>query len=455
MNNRQLASWARLLALAAFLLTGCGQDRSGEYYALVGPKTWIYETMQQDYLFYDEVPEVTDNKTFFRKPSEFLQQLVSKKDQKNGVYFSHVDSVFTPTSRALSTYPSFGFEGVLVRTSSGDYAIQVVYTQPESPATQAGLKRGDWIIAANNRKIASDSYTKYVSRPAESYAFTLGQYTGGTGFDTLRTVQMPAPTYVNEQNLLRTQVLQSGNRKAGYVVYNEFGTDDAEQWKAVLQQLTAQGIDDLIIDLRYNPGGYVTTACQLGSLLAPASCKGQPFLKMTYNDRLQRTDVLPFEESGYHPDYENLYLLTSGNTASAAEILINCLRPYMDGRLFQVGEATFGKNLAQSLYTHEDYPQLELWLTTCSLSNAEDFMDYYEAGLPADYSARESLEAPLPAFGDAADPLLSPVLIRMATGSFPTSGEATPDVQTVQTRAAAAWKVAVHPMDHRLKNAKL
>ena len=174
MNKRQLASWARLLALAAFLLTGCGQDRSGEYYALVGPKTWIYEVMQQDYLFYDEVPEVTDNKTFFRKPAEFLQQLVSKKDQKNGVYFSHVDSVFTPASRALSTYPSFGFEGALIRTSSGDYAIQVVYTQPESPAKQAGLKRGDWIIAANNRKIASDSYTKYVSRPTESYSFTLG-----------------------------------------------------------------------------------------------------------------------------------------------------------------------------------------------------------------------------------------------------------------------------------------
>lgn len=65
--------------------------------------------------------------------------------------FSHVDSVLT-TSRATSTYPCFGFEAALVRTDGGTNALRVLYTQPNSPAEEAGLKRGDWIIAVDNQK---------------------------------------------------------------------------------------------------------------------------------------------------------------------------------------------------------------------------------------------------------------------------------------------------------------
>ena len=162
---------------------------------------------------------------------------------------------------------------------------------------------------------------------------------------------------------------------------------------------------------------------------------GQTFLNMTYNDKIAKTESYLFEPSlipgGTPLAYENLYIITSNNTASASEIVINCLRPYLKERLLQVGTATFGKNVAQSLFTDEQSPQLELWLTTAYLSNAEGFQDYFDNGLQPDYELAENYAGELGELSTAEDMLLAPVFTRMATGNFP-AGE---DTATETTRS--------------------
>lgn len=146
--------------VAAALVSSCGEDRSGEYYALITTQTWMYETMQQEYLYYQDMPE--ENKLdFFKKPSEFLSSVVSQKDKKSGSTFSHIDSVYV-TSRAASQTPTFGFEGSMVRASNGSYGIRVLYVQENSPAKEVGLERGSLIIAANNKK--STAQTCFISQ---------------------------------------------------------------------------------------------------------------------------------------------------------------------------------------------------------------------------------------------------------------------------------------------------
>ena len=411
-------------------LMACGEDRSGEYYALIASKTWIYETMQQNYLFYEDIP-AEESLDFFQTPETFLKNAASSRDQKNGTLFSHIDSV--NVSRALSSNPTFGYEAALIRTGSGDYAIRVLYTQPGSPAEEAGLKRGDWIIAANNKKIGSGDYSKYVSAPTQSYTFTLGNY-NGEGFDTLGVTEIPAPRYIEETNLMKTSFITAGNRTAAYILYNSFGADDTETLQNMFVEIAARQPNDIILDLRYNPGGYVSTSQLLSTLLAPQNAMGQTFLNMTYNDKIAKTESYLFEPSlipgGTPLAYENLYIITSNNTASASEIVINCLRPYLKERLLQVGTATFGKNVAQSLFTDEQSPQLELWLTTAYLSNAEGFQDYFDNGLQPDYELAENYAGELGELGTAEDMLLAPVFTRMATGSFP-AGE---DTATEKTR---------------------
>ena len=406
--------------VALGLMTSCGEDRSGEYYALIGTQTWIYHTMQENYLYYEDLP-AEEGLNFFTKPQPFLASLLSDKDQKNGVKFSHVDSIYTATKSRANSYPSFGIQGAMIRVPNGSEAIRILYTESDSPAEEAALKRGDWIIAANGKKINSNSYTQFISRPTEACTFTLGSF-NGEGFDTLNVVQMPAPRVVVPHDLLESHFITSGNRKALYLLYNEFG-EDQEQLKKLFQQMAGQTFDDVILDLRYNPGGYVTTSQVLTSNLAPAEAMNQPFLKMTSNDKLNKTEIYKLDPSllggGAPLNYQNLYVITTNNTASASEILINGLRPYMKGRLFQVGTATFGKNVAQTRFFNEQTPQVELWLTTFSLTNSEDFGDYYANGLVPDYEQREDLAGELGQLGTEHDSLLLPVLHHMANGSFP------------------------------------
>ena len=439
--------------LSTGIFTSCWQDRSGEYYALINSQKWIYETMLQDYLFYEDLETKEEQDiNFFEKPQQFLSSIISSKDQKNGVNFSHVDSVeITQATRAL-VRPSFGMEGAFIRIPDGSEGIRIIYTEKDSPAEEAKLKRGDWIIAANGQKINSTDYKKYILEPTKAYKFTIGAL-NGEKFDTLGVVQMPDPRPVKTNHIFDTHIVNSGSRKAFYMLYNEFGNDE-EQLKALFAQLAGQQVDDIILDLRYNGGGYVATSQLLSTNLAPQEALNQPFLKMTFNDKINKTDIYTLDAnllSNATPiSYENLYIITSENTASASEILINGLRPYMKGRIFQVGTATFGKNLAQHPYRNETAPGIELWLTTCSLSNSEDFGDYFKEGLPADFTIQENLAGPLGDFGTPEDSLMTPILYRMENGTFPVDN---PKPQ--YSRATAGVQITFNPIDHRPKVGKL
>lgn len=413
------------LAISA-LVSSCGEDRSGEYYALITTQTWMYETMQQEYLYYQDIPE-KKSLNFFNKPSDFLNSMVSSKDKKSGSTFSHIDSVFV-TTRSTSTTPTFGFEGTMVRAENGSYGIRVLYTQENSPAEEVGLKRGDLIIAANNKKINSSDLF-YITSPKEAYLFTMGKL-NEIGFDTLQTVQMPSPRIVENKNIYKSDIMEIAGKRVAYIMYNEFGNNDTENLKQLFKDIAGQSVDDIILDLRYNPGGYVNIAQLVSTNLAPQEAIGNVFLKMTHNDKINQTDILNFEQSllanGSPVNYKNLYVITSSNTASASEIVINCLRPYMAGRLIQVGTATFGKNVAQQLYTDEEKaPMLEFWMTNSLLSNAEDFSDYYTSGLKPDYEKAENFKGELGELGTAQDSLMIPIIKHIETGSFPTTE--TPD----------------------------
>ena len=436
-------------AVTLSLMSSCGEDRTGEYLALVGTQKWMYQTMQENYLYYEDLP-AEDGLNFFTKPQQFLGSLISSKDQKNGVNFSHIDSVYVVPASRSGERPSFGMEGAMVRVPNGAEAIRIIYTQKNSPAEEAQLKRGDWIIAANGRKINSNSYVKYFSRPTEACSYTLGSF-NGEGFDTLKVVEMPAPRVVKVNDVLESHFITSGNRKAFYILYNEFG-EDTDQLKNLFKQFAGQSFDDIILDLRYNPGGYVSTAQVMASNLAPAEAVNQPFLRMTSNDKLNKVEVHNIEQkymgAGSPLSFKNLYVLTSNNTASASEIIINGLKPYMNGRLLQVGSATFGKNVAQTRFLNEASPMIEFWLTTFSLSNSEDFNDYFTNGLEPDFSATEDLSGKLGSLGTANDTLMAPVLYHMANGSFPTKPE---DKEETEVSRARGMKVLRHSIAEKPK----
>ena len=373
--------YAISLVVSSLLLASCGQDRSGEYYALIGAKTWMYEVMQQHYLFYEDLP-AEEELNFFDKPEDFLQSVVSSQDQKNGSVFSHIDSV--NVSRVQSDYPTFGLEGALVRNANGDYVVHILYVYPDSPAAEVGLKRDDWVVDVDGRALNTSNYTEYFQRPASSYRYRVA--TVKDGLPDTSYIDMPAPRIIDQPSVFTYKTISAGGRTAFYILYNSFETADEDLLKAAFNEAAAQSPTDIILDLRYNPGGYVSTAQLLSTILAPQGTMGQTWMNMIFNDKTEpQTQAYTFDSSLLQGvsnlSYDRLYVITTNNTASAAEIIVNTLRPYLGDKLLQVGASTFGKNMAQSLFTDEAYPQLEFWLTTAYVSNSEGFYEYYDNGL--------------------------------------------------------------------------
>lgn len=128
-----------LLALTS--LFSCGVDRWPEYYPWTGRDLWIDSVMREDYLWYEEIPSF-DDLNYFLEPQSFLDAAKSEKD--NGI--SSVDTLLTTST------PSYGFDYSLSQVPDNDtaYYAMVTYVVPESPAAEAGLKRGEWIMMVNN-----------------------------------------------------------------------------------------------------------------------------------------------------------------------------------------------------------------------------------------------------------------------------------------------------------------
>ena len=216
-------------------------------------------------------------------------------------------------------------------------------------------------------------WTEYLKDSA-SYDFSLEP---GLFFESMLVEQDRfSYCYVNEEynpstrgtNLNETVSLDSiyviENRRVGYFVYDEFDTE-ADITDIILKFRTSN-INDLVIDLRSNPGGAVRTCRHLSSLIVPQEHIGKLFTIYRYNS-LRSKQI--YEETGSQLSYEylngdrntrqrnlnmrRLFCLVNGSSASCTELLINSLIPYME--VVVIGETTRGKDVGMEVYSNPLY----------------------------------------------------------------------------------------------------
>ena len=157
-----------ILALTIVSLSGffsCGVDRWPEYAHQTALDTWILDIMQQNYLWYQELPSY-DDVNLFVEPASFLSKVKSKQDS-----YSFVDSVMA------TPLPTYGFDYSLVRNPDIDtaYNALITYVIPGSPAAQAGLERGDWIMKVDTSYI-SKKYETYLLQGTKAVTLTWGEW---------------------------------------------------------------------------------------------------------------------------------------------------------------------------------------------------------------------------------------------------------------------------------------
>ncbi|MBT1707787.1 PDZ domain-containing protein [Fulvivirgaceae bacterium PWU5] len=330
---------------------------------------WILTNMQDWYLWNDELPTNT-NKNL--APDEYFSSLLYDGDR-----FSWIQDNYLELLNSLQGISKeAGYEYALYRESNTNNNViaQILYIKPSSPAKNAGLKRGDVITHINNTQITISNYQTLLSALSENHTLTYrAMDVENESLSDPATVSLTPQEYHENPNYLHA-VIETGEHKIGYYVYNFFasGQSDGNEYdtemESIINGFKTAGITDLVLDLRFNSGGSEVSALNLASLLGADVNNTKVFMTKEYNDDIEQQilnepglgeDILTVNFTDKAANVGNLlqnkrlFILTGSRTASASELIINGLRPYMD--VFLVGDTTYGKNVGStSLYDDTD-----------------------------------------------------------------------------------------------------
>ena len=432
MKSLQHTLWALLL----ILLTSCGEDRTGEFYALIEDRMWIEEVMRENYLWAEDMPVIEKEDDYFQEPATFFKKLLSKNalNGKGDKYSYMEETKEASRTLTLDRASTYGMEFILTSDPTGTTAhtfARVLYVLPDSPAQKAGIERGDWISAINEERITNDNYEKLTQGGNVSLTRTrITPLENGPGWQVSKDVLNIGASVAMEINpFLVNKVWEVDGQKIAYLVYNEFstgpnneGTESAynEQMKQIFAQFKAQSPDAFILDLRYNNGGFLQCAQALGSLLAPATAMGQNFANLTFNAKADPQVIRYSFDTQYADANLNLnkiYILTGKYTASASEVIINGLIPYLGAEnVVLIGTKTEGKNVAMTSFKNETHG-LTLWPVIAYVSNANNEGDYSEGFQPTYHLDENNIIRWYP-LGNPEEYLLKNTLSLITTGTL-------------------------------------
>ena len=388
------------------LCSACGEDRTHEYEEKTQKDRWIETQMKQYYLWYADMPTLKET-SYFNDPETFFKSLLSTKCRSGkGDTFSYFEETDDTTEGASSNIylddtSTYGFDFAIYSDPTGKTThrmARVLYVLADTPAAKAGLRRGDWIVSINGYNITANNSSELINGDAITLSVCdLGvkqsgetvEYVWGDATD----LSLSASVSIESNPFYYVGIIDDtsySGKKVGYMMYDHFaeGTDTEstkyrDKMKEHFAYFKSNGVTDFILDLRYNPGGYVTCVTDLCSYLAPASSLGQPLYTLKYNDlntSSNKTTMLSTDAAAENLNLSTLYVITSQYTASASEATIQCLKPYMDVKV--LGSTTVGKNCA-SLEFKSDYG-FTLHPIVAYLYNSKDESDY-EDGINPDY----------------------------------------------------------------------
>jgi C-terminal processing protease CtpA/Prc len=370
------------------------------------------------YYWYQEIPRTT-NPAAFSSPEAYLEAIRYRALDST---FSFIGSEAADDAfYSDSQYIGFGFAS----TYNG-VELRVAQVFPESPASEAGLARGDTFLAINGRSVEELAASNLLgsafgpSREGYESAIAFRRQSGEVVEATLvkRIVTIPTVT--------ATQVytLEDG-RRVGYVFFRNFVEPSVAALDEAFAQLKGAGVSELVLDLRYNGGGLVSVAQHLASLIGGKRTEGQLLAQYFHNDRNAfRNRDIRFEPKDNALMLDRLIVVTTRSSASASELIVNALRPFIP--VVTVGETSYGKPVGQYGIT---FCAKVLYPVAFTLRNANGEGDYF-GGFEPTCPAVDDINRQL---GDVEEASLTEAL------RFLTTGQCTPrDTETARVLARRA-----------------
>nr|WP_294870797.1 S41 family peptidase [uncultured Pedobacter sp.] len=347
------------------------------------------------------------------KASKSPDYLSNQPEPKYSYIFDKADK--NPTASIPGTKLSVDLEGngndVGLRfgyfgPSNSDYDIFVTAVYPNSPAAKAGFKRGDEITSVNGVTYGTNFSVEVdkIQSALEGATITLMGKNGSVSFTkTLnKSLYKSSPIY-------KDTVFTASSKKIGYLAYARFSNKENSEsaLTAVFNNFAAKGVTDLIVDLRYNGGGYISTAQHLINLIAPTGTSGVMFTEH-FNATMQNKkatilknqpavnddgqavgtyfdedytvsgNTTTFQKTGNLTGVKNIVFIVEQYTASASELVINSLKPHMTVKL--VGETSYGKPVGFFPITLEN--KYDVYFSMFETKNSVGGGGYYTGMVP-------------------------------------------------------------------------
>ena len=369
---KQRLSFGLVAIFFVLTMSGCSWFSDDDEPKEKTANDYIYEKFKDWYLWNDQIPDINPNGI---KTQEALIDSIKVAADR----WSFSGSLKEVTNLFQNAeYKGFG-AGFWV---DSDRVIKISHVYTDSPLGKAGVRRGWRVQTINgfttenidsiNAALNSDNFINFVFVDLDnvSHSFSLQR----------EAFAMNTVLYSNVYNV--------SDRKIGYVVFDGFYNTSIAELKAVVANFKAENITDLIVDLRYNGGGLNDVAYKLFAMIGGEKVKNKVIAEMVHNEKHSSKNQV------YTSNYDNEVLnlssvcfITTENTASASELLINSLEPYMDVRL--VGSQTHGKPVGMYIFSVE---ALDLAILPISFKNTNSlgYGDYYN-GLPVDVAEVDDL----------------------------------------------------------------
>lgn len=415
---------------------------------------WIQSNMDVLYYWNTQLPSKTDMKLY---PADYFESILYTKEDR----FSFIAEDFaqlTDQLNGVQREAGYAFSLFWMDSLRHDVFGAVDYIKPNSPASSAGLKRGDIFLTINGKQLTVDNYQTLLGKTYAAH--TLGLYKD----NAIKEISLSVVKY-EENPILLDSIYEIGNKKIAYLIFNFFSTDNGDYSYSYLKALNdifgrykQASVNELILDLRYNTGGDVDVAIALASMISNHTSSdlfcidqynsivdkeykkryGDDYNKTFFDDYLAVKDKngkiidqnTPINKLGLN----RLYVLVSRNTASASELVINGLKPYMNVTL--IGETTYGKNVGMWFIYEEDLQKQKnnrwgMLPIVVKIFNSENKSDFGNGFKPDIFAYEYPIFPPatypeLLPLGDTGEILLGAALVNMGVkqaSAFRSSGE--------------------------------
>jgi carboxyl-terminal processing protease len=414
-------------------------------------KAWLRRWIDDLYLWYREVPD--PDPAAYATPASYFDVLKTPAVTPSGrpkdrFHFTYPTATWVALSQS-GVEPGYGVQWVILAGSPPRQTL-AAYVEPGSPGAAVGIARGTEVLAVDGvdlisgTDVATLNAGMFPSSAGATHRLTLRDAAG------TRTVTLTSAN-VEATPVPITRTISTGDASVGYVLFNDHVATAEAQLVAAIEQLRVAQVDDLVLDLRYNGGGYLAIASELAYMIAgPTATSGRAFERLAFNDKVPAMDPIPFFDRtrGFSGaagaalptlDLRRVFLLTGSGTCSASESILNGLRG-AGVEVIQLGATTCGK-------PYGFYPQDNCGTTYFAIQlqgvNDRGFGAYGdgfvpggagEAGVPGCVIADDYGHA----LGDPAEARLAAALAFRASGACPL-----PPAQTLGARSTLARECEV------------